>query len=53
MLENVQNTSGYIYQPTYEVHTLPSLQLNMDCGKLFFPTEGKGTHEWPDYRHRH
>ena len=25
----------------------------MEGGKLLFLTEGKGTHEWPDYFHQH
>ena len=25
----------------------------MEGGQLFFLTEGKGTHEWPDYCHQY
>ena len=31
---------------------MPSFQLNLEGGQLFFTTEGKGTHEVPGYCHQ-
>ena len=53
MLENAKHPFGYLSQPTYEGFTLPSLQLNLEGGKLFCLAKGKGPHEWPGYCHLH
>ena len=50
-MEDTTHLYGYLYQPTYESYTLPSLQLNLEGGQLFCLTEGKGPHEWPCYCH--
>ena len=52
-MEKALKPSGYVYQPTYEWCTFPSLQLNLESRKLFFPNEGKVPHEWPGYCHQH
>ena len=36
MFDNAYHPSGSISQPTYEGCTLPSLQLNLEGGQLFF-----------------
>ena len=43
----------YLSQSNHEGCNLHSLQLNLEGGKLFFLTGGKGPHEWPGYCHHH
>ena len=53
MSENEYHPYGSLSQPTYEGCTFPSLQLNLEGGKLFCPTERKGSYECPGYCHKH
>ena len=53
MSENAYHPYGSLSQPTYEGCTFPSLQLNLEGGKLFCPTERKGSYECPGYCHKH
>ena len=50
-LDNAQHPSWSLSQTSYEGCTLTSIQLNLEGGKLFCRTEGKGPHEWPCYCH--
>ena len=52
-MEHVYHASGSLSKSTYEGCTLPSLQLNLEGGKLFCLTEDKSPLEWPGNCRQH